>query len=220
MFLVWRAVKENKLLAASGTGLALALALIALLSSRFQDGAGGTFGEALPFVGLLMGAGAAYLVLLKAIPSSAGRSTLLLTCLLIGAAFRLIFFGSTPIYEDDWRRYLWDGAVSAAGISPYSYAPADAALADPLGRPLGAAENPDIETLQRLGAADDRWPELINYPYLTTIYPPLAQLAFYAAHTIAPFNLDAWRLVLLVADVATLVLLLKLLAAWGRDPLW
>jgi len=34
-----------------------------------------------------------------------------------------MFFGSQPIYENDYKRYLWDGAVAASGESPYIYSP-------------------------------------------------------------------------------------------------
>ena len=42
----------------------------------------------------------------------------------------------------------------------------------------------------------------INHPEIRTIYPPLAQLLFRAVH-----DLTAWRLLLIVADIAAIVLL-------------
>ena len=37
--------------------------------------------------------------------------------------------------------------------------------------------------------------ERINYPGLTTVYPPVAQAAFALAYWLKPWSLDAWRLV-------------------------
>ena len=60
----------------------------------------------------------------------------------------------------------------------------------------------------------------INYPYISTIYPPLAQAAFAVAHGLDPFGLTGWRLVLLASDLIALGLLLKLLKAFRRPPVW
>jgi hypothetical protein len=60
----------------------------------------------------------------------------------------------------------------------------------------------------------------VNHKALTTIYPPVAQGAFAVAYLIKPWSLTAWRGVLLACDIATLVLLLALLKAIGRSPLW
>ena len=40
-----------------------------------------------------------------------------------GIAFRLVMLDSWPIQEIDIYRYLWDGAVTTSGISPYRYSP-------------------------------------------------------------------------------------------------
>lgn len=47
------------------------------------------------------------------------------------------------------------------------------------------------------------------------MYPPVAQAAFLLAHLFAPFDLDAWKFVLLIADAATALLLFLLLVALG-----
>jgi hypothetical protein len=55
----------------------------------------------------------------------------------------------------------------------------------------------------------------INHPEIRSIYPPLAQLLFRAVH-----DLTAWRLLLLVADVAAIVLLRRYGAlAYATCPL-
>lgn len=138
----------------------------------------------------------------------------------LGFALRAMFFGAQPILEDDWRRYLWEGAAVAAGVSPYRYAPADGFLIDAFGAPAAPSGDHRVETLRRIGAARDDYPELVNHPYLTTIYPAPVQAAFAAAHGLAPFSLDAWRLVLLVVETVTLALLLRALPAFGLSAGW
>jgi len=133
---------------------------------------------------------------------------------------RLLFFGSTPIYEDDWHRYLWDGAVVSAGVNPYLYTPADASLVDAFGGAVPLSDDGDLRRLQELGRAHPVSLERINYPFVSTIYPPLAQLGFTAAHQIKPFSLDAWRGVLLFADMAAILILLAALKAAERNRLW
>ena len=82
--------------------------------------------------------------------------------LLIGLLYRALFFSSTPIYEDDWNRYLCDGAVVAQGENPYAHSPKE------------ITENPDLAHLKAY--AEDRGDILrrINNKELTTIYPPVA----------------------------------------------
>jgi alpha-1,6-mannosyltransferase len=119
-----------------------------------------------------------------------------------GLLVRLILFASEPVLEDDFYRYLWDGAVTAGGSNPYAIAPADAAASPNL--------SPDAaRVLDRVGHAD-----------LRTIYPAAAQAAFAAAHLLAPWSLTAWRSIVLLLDGATLALLLLLLKDAGRSPVW
>ncbi len=125
-----------------------------------------------------------------------------------GLAARLALFASEPILEDDYQRYLWDGAVTASGANPYALAPQSA-------RGLGA-ETP----LGRLAVEAGPVASRINHPELKSIYPPVAQAAFALAHAVQPWSLAAWRAVLLVCDLATLALVLALLRTTGRSPLW
>ncbi|MDZ7628889.1 MAG: glycosyltransferase 87 family protein [Parvularculaceae bacterium] len=138
----------------------------------------------------------------------------------LGFGLRLIFFGSQPILEDDWRRYLWEGAAVAAGVSPFEHAPAGGFLVDAFGAPVEASPDAGVETLRRLGAARADYPELVNHPYLTTIYPAPVQAAFAVAHQLTPFSLDAWRFVLLASEAASLMLLVRVLPAFGIAAFW
>jgi hypothetical protein len=121
---------------------------------------------------------------------------------LLGLAMRIAFFGSTPILEDDHYRYLWDGGVVAEGFNPYRYAPRDV---------LECQADTVPDELCRVGEEAPTILKRINYPWLRTIYPPLTQTAFALAHTIKPWSLDAWRIVLLFLDILTLCLLFTIL---------
>jgi alpha-1,6-mannosyltransferase len=125
-----------------------------------------------------------------------------------GVAARLVLFASEPMLEDDYQRYLWDGAVTAHAANPYSVSPL-------------AARGLRPETdLGRLALEAGPVVARINHPDLKTVYPPVAQAAFALAHLIRPWSLTAWRTLLLVCDLATLALILALLRETGRSPLW
>ena len=174
-----------------------AIAAICILSSSFGHGLQDTDRPILPFVLVLVCAGAIYLLALRLNHLPRNR-WLFIWIFGIGLVARLLMFSSTPILEDDHFRYLWDGGVVANGFNPYHYAP-NAFLT-----PSETSLPPKLKAL-----AEEAGPVLqhVNYPELRTIYPPLAQGAFALAHWISPWNLSAWRLILLVTDVATLILL-------------
>lgn len=128
-------------------------------------------------------------------------------CIIVtGLAARLVLLASEPMLEDDYQRYLWDGAVTASGHNPYAVAPGQA-LAE--GNSLGQIAREAGQVVRR-----------INHPDLKTIYPPVAQAAYALAYAIGPWSLTAWRSVLLGFDLATLTLILLLLREAGRSPLW
>lgn len=190
--------------------------LVTRISAEFEYGSDQSQRPILLFVAAEALAGVIYLVsALKARNALDGRAALV-WIVLVGLAMRAAFFFSTPIQEDDYYRYLWDGAVVAAGINPYAHAP-DAALgpdddsgsAPPgLREPAGLREPPKLRELaQRSGVVAAR----VNHPDLRTIYPPVAQGAFALAHRLGPWSITAWRAVLLVFDAATLCLVVILL---------
>lgn len=121
----------------------------------------------------------------------------------IAIAARLIVSMAPPMLESDYQRYLWDGAVTAHGINPYRYAPSEVRSGEAVGHPT-----------QRIAALGDRAGAVlpsVNHPTLTTIYPPVAQGAFSAAYLIAPFQPLGLRIVFALADMTTLLLLMRLL---------
>ncbi|SDL83015.1 Protein of unknown function [Nonomuraea maritima] len=89
-----------------------------------------------------------------------------------------------PTTSTDSFRYIWDGRVQAAGISPYAHVPADPALAPLRDRwlfPQGAGCNAPYRY-----PVDARTCTRINRPAVHTIYPPLAELYFLAVHGLSP----------------------------------
>jgi hypothetical protein len=198
--------------AVGGALLIAAAAALAAHSWRFGYDTAVRDMPVLAFVAGFMACGIGYLALPALIRATVRArlrvAPVLLLMLACGLTARLILFASEPVLEDDYQRYLWDGAVTAHGLNPYAAAPEDALEAD--------ADTP----LGRLAARSGQVLERTRYEDLRTIYPPVAQAAFALAHRLAPFSLTAWRAVCLALDAATLGLLILLLRDLGRSPLW
>lgn len=120
-----------------------------------------------------------------------------------GAALLRFAVLSAPVsLSDDVHRYVWDGALTIHGRSPYAHRPSDV---------VGAAPGLDAARLARL-----------NSPRYFTVYPPLAQLAFAAAASAEP-RVDgalALRALFGAFDLITVVALLALLDRLGRARAW
>jgi len=148
---------------------------------------------------------------------ASGRSFAIL--LGLGLVFRALWFGSTPIYEDDFYRYFWDGNLIVNGYSPYVTAPADA-LPSILPANIGDSPlehsgiDPKLQAIQENGPV-----ERVAYPYVKTIYPPIAQTFFATSQLTSPWNLDAWRMILLIFDGLSLWLLLRMVRRY-KKPDW
>src|SRR5438132_1717203 len=92
------------------------------------------------------------------IKARAARSTLIIV-IVLAVLFRLSLLFFPPYLSDDIYRYVWDGRVQAAGINPYRYIPADAAL----------EQLRDHEIYPRINRRD----------YARTIYPPMSEAVFF-----------------------------------------
>ena len=126
-----------------------------------------------------------------------------------------------PRTSDDAYRYVWDGRVQAAGVSPYDYppdAPALAGLRDP---GLFPADDACTGWDERRTAAGDC--TRINRPAVRTVYPPVAEAWFLAVH---PFGggvrgVQVAGAVLALATTGALLLLgrgHRRAALWGWCP--
>ncbi len=107
---------------------------------------------------------------------------------------------AAPTLSDDMYRYIWDGRVQAAGLSPYAYPP---------GAPEVAGLHP---------ATDPIWPH-INRKEAVTIYPPGAELFYAAMYQAHPDSVFATKAALVAVDLANCLVLLLLLQRLGLSPL-
>ena len=114
------------------------------------------------------------------------------------AVFRLSLLFSIPALSDDIYRYVWDGRVQWAGINPYRYAPA----AQELVQVRDALIFPKI-----------------NHPELPTIYPPIAQIAFWVGYGISGGILGI-KVLLTCADMIVGWLLIYLLRHFEQRAQW
>ncbi|MFQ5673951.1 MAG: hypothetical protein ACE5G9_12765 [Nitrospinales bacterium] len=148
--------------------------------------------------------------------------------LLGGLLFRAAILPSQPIQEDDVYRYLWDGKVFAHGINPYEYSPREVddftALRIRSPQKLRARYNErqirELTLLNRLKWRTETalvFKERVNHPDVPTIYPPLTQHVFRLVHRIQPDSIVAMRLAFAVFDLATLLAIIQILGALGKN---
>jgi alpha-1,6-mannosyltransferase len=86
----------------------------------------------------------------------------------VGIVCRLVTINAEPFLSSDVLRYVWDGIVQHAHISPYRYVPGDPTLS--------FLRQPNIDIFMGINRRD----------YARTIYPPAAQVLFYLITWISP----------------------------------
>lgn len=170
---------------------------------------------------LLVIAGLIYLVIIKNILLKKITFNLV-PLFFIGLVLRLVFLQSTPIYEDDFYRYFFDGSLTTHGLNPYNYAPEDALKKSaPNRNNILGLENkeqdahPDLHFL-----AEQSLMERVAYPHIRTIYPPVTQAVFALSYFIEPFSLIVWRALLLISEIISFFLLVKLLKCMNKPMIW
>lgn len=198
----------------SGLAVVAFAAILNSLSRQFGYDADVSGMPVVTLVILLCVGGAAFCIAVPALIAKSSHlapsqtRTVVGVIFIFGLAARLLLLASEPALEDDYQRYLWDGALTAHGISPYGVVPADVLA--------GRATAP----IRQLGLASAPVLERVNHPDISTIYPPVAQAAFALAHLIKPYSLNAWRSILVACDIATFFLLLASLDRLSRSRLW
>jgi len=120
----------------------------------------------------------------------------------VGLLCRLILIPSQPVLEDDYYRYLWDGAVTAHGYNPYFYSPLDA---------MDYTNSNVPEELHQLAKESSELIKNINHPHIRTIYPILSQAVFAVAYLIEAWQFWSWKVLLLLFDLLLLLILIKML---------
>ncbi|MFB3902078.1 MAG: glycosyltransferase 87 family protein [Acidobacteriota bacterium] len=134
---------------------------------------------------------------------------------LLALLLRLVVCLTPESREADYYRYMWDGALTAHGISPYRFSPARILRGEVKSAEVVKLSEEGRDVLAR-----------INHPELRTLYPPVAQVLFALGYLIGPFNSLAWRAVLLLLDVVAGLLILVMLRsarlplAWSIGYLW
>lgn len=106
--------------------------------------------------------------------------------LLCGLLFRMTMVVGPPDLSGDIYRYVWDGHVAAAGISPYAAPP----------------DSPRLVPLR-----DANWAR-VEHRDARTIYPPAAEWLFRVA-AVTPWPRQLLQVVFLLADLLCVVLLAR-----------
>ncbi len=118
--------------------------------------------------------------------------------------FRLIFLFAVPALSDDFYRFIWDGRLWAAGHHPFKELPTYYLQSG----------------LEIQGINPSLYDHLNSKEYFT-IYPPVAQAIFWIAVVLFPNTIMGsvvvMRLFVLAAEVASIVLLKKLLVRFHLD---
>ena len=126
----------------------------------------------------------------------ANRATLRLV-VGFAVAMHALTYLTEPYLSSDMYRYVWDGMVQHHGISPYRYVPGDAALA--------WLRAPNQEVFDNINRRD----------YARTIYPPVAQMVYWAAAWFAP-TVAAMKLMMLGFEALAAWALVRALERMGR----
>jgi len=114
-------------------------------------------------------------------------------------AFRTMTLFTDPFLSTDIYRYVWDGIVQHAHISPYRYVPGDKALA------FLRAPNQDV------------YDGINRRDYARTIYPPAAQMFYWLVTWFSP-TVQAMKVAMFGCECVTVAALLALLRRMGRSP--
>ena len=112
-------------------------------------------------------------------------------------AMHAVTYLCDPTLSSDIYRYVWDGIVQHAHISPYRYVPGNPALT--------FLREPNQDIFDNINRRD----------YAPTIYPPVAQMIYWLATYLAP-SVEAMKLVMLGFESLAAYALVKLLRRLGR----
>ena len=116
--------------------------------------------------------------------------------LAIAVACRLAALFAEPYLSSDIYRYVWDGIVQHAHISPYRYVPGDPALT--------FLRAPHQQIFDHINRRD----------YAHTIYPPAAQVLFYLITWISP-TVTFMKTAMVLFEAVTMYALVGLLYLLG-----
>ncbi len=183
--------------------LLLGLGLLSCLPYLYALGLGNLRDETQGFLAAFLGAFSLYWIavgLVLRIPPDGGKlgkhGWVLLFAVPIVLSVILLF--SSPALSDDMYRYVWDGRVQDAGISPY-------------------AHPPEAEALR--GLRDPVIWRQINRKWAVTVYPPGAEMSWALLWQLFPDSVLAFKGAAVVGGLLAGWLLMPLLRSVGR-PEW
>ncbi|MFQ5595711.1 MAG: hypothetical protein ACE5HA_16315 [Anaerolineae bacterium] len=113
----------------------------------------------------------------------------LLTIAVFAVLFRIPLWFTTPTLSTDVWRYLWDGRLINHAVNPYAFR-VDAPALDSLATP----------SRQR-----------VDHAWMATPYPPASELTFATVYRLAPENPTAMQIAFTLFDLATSVVIVRLL---------
>ena len=148
-------------------------------------------------IAILLLESALYLAAVHMIGKVGESRRLLGLILVVAALLRLGPLMLPPFLSSDIYRYVWDGRVQGAGINPYRYLPSDEVLANLRDQAV--------------------YPNINRVGYAHTIYPPVAEMIFFAVTRISD-GVAAMKLAMIGFEAGTIVLLLLLLRRGGAPP--
>lgn len=112
-------------------------------------------------------------------------------------AFRVVTLRAQPFLSSDIYRYVWDGMVQHAHISPYRYVPGDKALS------FLQARHPEI------------FANINRRNYAHTIYPPVAQMIYWVV-TMFSQSVRGMKIAMVGFEGVAVGALMALLKRMGR----
>jgi hypothetical protein len=130
-------------------------------------------------------------------PTDRPRRATLVIVFAFAILFRLVLLPTRPTLSDDMFRYVWDGRVQAAGISPYRYAP-------------DARELIDLRNETRTV-----W-RSINRPKAVTVYPPGAEIAYAGIWRVVGSSVTGFKIAFVIAELIGALWLMKLLQIFDQ----
>jgi alpha-1,6-mannosyltransferase len=135
-----------------------------------------------------------YLFVIK--KADAGSKSVVLI-IVFGLLFRLVLIPSSPSTSDDVYRYVWEGKLIVNGFNPFEVAPND-------------------DSLKSLHTK--KYPSLVSFPEMTTIYPTIAQVVFAAGYIISGENDIGIKIIYLFAELMTLIFIVLILRQRKLNP--
>jgi len=191
---------SNLYLITTGIVLLICFSALTYISPEFSIQKQTIEKPVLLLVGIMIFAGVIYLAYLFKLPKVDLRKQQLLWVIGIGIVLRLLMLFSTPMFENDFYRYLWDGAATGNAVNPYKYSPEDVMKGEDVPHELAELAGESGDVIKN-----------INHPRLRTIYPPVAQAFFALSYWLDSWSLNTWRIILIIMDLATLSLIFNAL---------